>query len=100
MLLGKEAVVGVEDLPPQLTPPEPLTWSRLRPFRSRRRLNHRSGRLSAKCSSRTTGTANATADALGIKRTTLYKKMKSSGSKTSRWRCGGKGRAASRAPRL
>ncbi len=77
VLLGKESVIGVDDLPAVADGGrQRSTSSRSPAARSSRPSNRPSGRSSARCSKSNNWNRNATADTLGINRTTLYKKMK------------------------
>ena len=67
----------LEDLPTHIAAGQPASIAAAQPARpSRTRWKRPSGRSFSKCSKRNHWNRNATADALGINRTTLYKKMK------------------------
>ena len=73
---ARASMIGLDDLPASLIAAGPV---RVEPVGSRtlkQALEAPSGRSSSKCSRPTNWNRHATAEALGINRTTLYKKMK------------------------
>ena len=76
VLLGRESVVGVDDLPPTVTASGRLSAQQIAGQSLKEALESPERAIIREVLEANRWSRNATADALGINRTTLYKKMK------------------------
>lgn len=76
VLLGRSSILGIDDLPPNVTATAPMTVSSPSGRTLKEALSGPERQIILEVLESNNWNRNATADALGINRTTLYKKMK------------------------